>query len=163
LPSGYELSGLILRADNDTSYVARYTIRLDKAWATEDVTVELEDGGRRKTHLMRDAAGSWSRDGQAVAGFEACTDVDLEWSPSTNTLPIRRLRLAPGDRATVSAAWVHFPSLVLERLDQSYERIAQYRYRYRSGRFVAEIEVDDESLVLRYGESWKAVARTGES
>jgi hypothetical protein len=89
--------------------------------------------------------------------------VDLEWSPSTNTLPIRRLRLAPGDRATVSAAWVHFPSLELERLDQSYERIAQYRYRYRSGRFVAEIEVDDESLVLRYGESWKAVARTGES
>jgi hypothetical protein len=94
--------------------------------------------------------------------LDNCLDVDLEWSPSTNTLPIRRLGLAIGDMKTVTAAWVRFPSLEVQRLDQSYERVDERRYRYRSGRFTADLAVDEDGVVLQYGVNWKAVATSGE-
>jgi uncharacterized protein len=105
---------------------------------------------------------SWSRDGKQLPALDQCLDLDLEWSPSTNTLPIRRLGLALGDTKAVAAAWVRFPSLDVERLDQSYERIDERRYRYRSGRFTADLAVDEDGVVLQYGVNWKAVAVSGE-
>ena len=126
--------------------------------ARSDQGFELEDGGQRRLALSADAAGNWTRDGQPVSELDDCVDADLEWSPSTNTLPIRRLALAPGETRAVAAAWIRFPSLEVERLDRSYERLDERRYRYRSGLFSADLLVDDDATVLQYGVNWKAVA-----
>jgi hypothetical protein len=158
---GFELSGLILQAHEETPCVVRYAIEVDAAWRTRKVEVEFEDGGQRRLSLTADGEGSWSRDGQSLEGVAGCLDVDLEWSPSTNTLPIRRLGLAPGETKSLAAAWVRFPSLEVQRLEQSYERLADGRYRYRSGRFSADLVVDDDGIVLQYGMNWKAVATSG--
>jgi hypothetical protein len=159
---GCELSGLILQADEEAPYLVRYTIQVDERWRTRNVEIEIEDGGRRAASLTADGEGRWSRDGRSLGDIDNCLDVDLEWSPSTNTLPIRRLALAIGESKKVSAAWVQFPSLDVERLDQSYERLEDRRYRYRSGRFTADLAVDHDGLVLQYGVNWKAVATSGE-
>ena len=159
---GFELRGLILQTHPDVSYVVRYTIQADSSWSTRDVEVEIENGGHKRMRLTRTPAGEWARDGQGIADIDGCHDVDLEWSPSTNTLPIRRLRLGLDDRATLAAAWIRLPSLEVERLEQSYERLAGRRYRYRSGRFSAELEVDEDGLVLDYEGLWKAVASSGD-
>ncbi len=156
--NGFQLSGLLLQAHDDVPYVARYTIRVDAGWRTREVEVELENGGRTSLSLSTDGAGHWTLNGEHVAGLDDCIDVDLEWSPSTNTLPIRRLTLSPGESKGVSAAWVRFPSLEVERLEQMYERLDDRRYRYRSGRFTAELLVADDDLVVQYGFNWKAVA-----
>jgi hypothetical protein len=71
------------------------------------------------------------------------------------------MALEVGEIRTVTAAWVRFPSLEVERLEQSYERLAEQRYRYRSGRFTADLAVDDDGMVLQYGVNWKAVAASG--
>jgi uncharacterized protein len=159
--SGFELSGLILQAHQDVPYVARYLVRVDEVWRTRAVELELENGGRTTLSLSTDGAGRWTRDGQPVGRLDDCIDVDLEWSPSTNTLPIRRLGLSPGESKVVSAAWVRFPSLVVERLEQTYERLDDRRYRYQSGRFTAELLVDSDGLVVQYGFNWRAVATSG--
>src|SRR5689334_10998397 len=39
VPGGFELDGLILQAHQDTPYVGRYTIRVDKGWSTREVEV----------------------------------------------------------------------------------------------------------------------------
>jgi uncharacterized protein len=158
---GFEFNGLILQAHQDAPYVARYAIRIDPAWRTRGVEVELENGGRTSLNLSSDGAGRWTRAGEALDALDGCHDVDLEWSPSTNTLPIRRLALVPGESKAVSAAWVRFPSLAVERLEQTYERLDDRRFRYRSGRFAAELLVDDDGLVSQYGFNWKAVAASG--
>ena len=68
----------------------------------------------------------------------------------------------PGDKTwAAAAAWVRFPSLEVQRLEQSYERLADGRYRYRSGRFTADLAVDDDGMVIQYGVNWKAVATSG--
>ncbi len=87
-----------------------------------------------------------------------CIDVDLGITPSTNTLPIRRLNLQVGESADVTAAWVRFPELTVEPLAQRYTRLDERRYRYESTTgFSAELEVDELGLVVRYGDIWERV------
>ena len=160
--NGFQLSGLLLQAHQDAPYVVRYSIDMDEAWRTRAVQVEVENDGRHRTSLVTDGSGHWSRDAELLPALDDCLDVDLEWSPSTNTLPIRRLGLALGETKPVAAAWVRFPSLEVQRLDQSYERLDERRYRYRSGRFTADLAVDEDGMVLQYGVNWKAVATSGE-
>lgn len=90
-----------------------------------------------------------------VAG---CTDLDLNFSPSTNLLPIRRLNLAVGEEAAVRAAWLRFPSFHLEPLDQIYRRVDATTYRYESagGRFVRELPVNEAGFVTLYPGFWQA-------
>jgi hypothetical protein len=88
-----------------------------------------------------------------------CIDIDLNFSPSTNLLPIRRLDLGVGEQAGVQAAWLRFPSFKLERLDQIYRRVDATKYRYESanGTFVTEIEVNETGLVTLYPNFWEEV------
>jgi hypothetical protein len=104
-----------------------------------------------------DTDGRWWLNDRACPAVSGCIDVDLNFSPSTNLLPIRRLNLAIGEEATVRAAWLRFPSFTLEPLEQTYRRLGERTYRYSSagGRFVAELEVDDRGLPLRYGDIWR--------
>jgi hypothetical protein len=84
-----------------------------------------------------------------VAG---CLDLDLNFSPSTNLLPIRRLELAIGLKAKVQASWLRFPSFTVEPLVQPYRRIhaATYRYESAGGRFVTELQVNTGGFVTSY-------------
>ncbi len=86
--------------------------------------------------------------------------MDLEWTPATNTLPIRRLGLEIGGSAGIAAAWIRTQDFSIERLDQIYERLELARWRYRSGDFSADLTVDSEGLVLEYEGFWRAVAHS---
>lgn len=88
------------------------------------------------------------------------TDIDLNFSPSTNLLPIRRLNLAVGEAANVNATWLRFPSFQLELLPQQYRRLGEDIYRYESagGQFVAELKVNSSGFVLDYPGIWQAEA-----
>ena len=89
---------------------------------------------------------------------QGCTDIDLNFSPSTNLIPIRRLHLAIGESAEVHAAWLRFPSFKLEPLPQRYRRLDENTYRYESagGQFVADLKVNPMGLVLDYPGIWQA-------
>ena len=159
--TGFELSGLILQAHHEVPYIVRYRVALDASWTTQSVELEVENGDRRDLRLERDPSGQWSINGERRAEFDGSADVDIEWSPSTNTLPIRRLDQAPGTTTWVTAVWIRLPGLSVEPLEQSYERLSERRYRYRAGTFTADLEVDDEGWVRQYGLNWKAVATSG--
>lgn len=86
-----------------------------------------------------------------------CIDLDLNFSPSTNLLPIRRLGLAIGQEAVARAAWLRFPSFTLEPLEHLYRRIDATTYRYESagGRFVTELQVNAAGFVTYYPNFWQ--------
>jgi hypothetical protein len=110
--------------------------------------------------LSVDSARHWRLNAQECPGVTGCIDLDLNFSPSTNLLPIRRLGLEIGQQAEVKAAWLRFPSFVLEPLEQIYCRLDTKLYRYESGggRFVAELEVNEEGFVTRYPKIWAVEA-----
>lgn len=102
--------------------------------------------------------GGWRLNGTEVPQVAGCLDLDLNFSPSTNLFPIRRLNLEVGQEAAVRAAWLRFPSFHLEPLEQVYRRTGATTYRYESagGRFVRDIEVNEAGLVTLYPDLWRA-------
>jgi hypothetical protein len=96
--------------------------------------------------------------GRRCPEVEGCLDVDLSFSPITNLLPIRRTELAIGMNVAVRAAWLRFPELLLAPLEQTYERLGEFQYRYesRNGAFVAVLETNEAGLVTHYPGLWQA-------
>lgn len=140
-----------------------YRVSCDSAWRTLSARVEGWIGKREITAEVEvSATGSWWLNGQDYPAVEGCSDLDLNFSPSTNLLPIRRLGLEVGEEANVRAAWLRFPDFVLEPLGQVYRRTAADLYRYESGggAFVTELHVDESGFVTRYPELWVAESLT---
>lgn len=102
--------------------------------------------------LTVDSAHRWRLNGNDCPDVAGCIDLDLNFSPSTNLLPIRRLGLEIGQGADVRAAWLRFPSFTLEPLEQVYHRldIATYRYESAGGSFVAELQVNEAGFATLY-------------
>ena len=160
--------GWRLRGDAETSFEGRpvrieWTVDTDAGWHTRRVVVRVRrSAGRellaeRELRLDSDGRGHWTLDGAAFAEADGCVDVDLGWTPATNTLPIRRLGLSPGESGPTRVVWVVDAGLGLEIAEQHYECLGEGRFRYSSGAFSAVLTVDDEGLVTDYEGLFRAV------
>jgi uncharacterized protein len=137
---------------------AQYEILVDKSFRTRRLAVERIDGSKTSRVQIELRDNVWTVSGKKRTDLRECTDVDIEASPVTNTIPIRRASLKVGERVDLTAAWVRFPSLVVEPLKQSYERLGARKYLYRSASgFTAELDTNDFGLVTRYDDIWKEV------
>lgn len=166
LSAGWKLTGVALFAHDERPCRLEYDIECDAAWRTQWVKIRGHvNGVPAALDLTRDARSGWSANGGLVPAVHGCVDVDLEFSPSTNLLPIRRLGLAVGSRASVRAAWVRFPGLTLEVLEQEYARTGDASYQYESsgGIFCRELTVNADGFVLDYPDFWRTEAASTRS
>ena len=109
--SGSSLIGTVLGSEAGVPVRIEYRVLTDGAGLTTAAHVRDQRGFEQRTLTVeRSSKGAWTVDGKAAPALKGCTDIDLGCSPSTNTLPIRRLRLASAPRTTIQAAWVLFPS-----------------------------------------------------
>lgn len=156
---GVRLAGTILLAHKGAPLHVEYEIACGADWRTRRVSVLMAHGGEaREVELEADGEGRWRRGGEEIAEVAGCLDADLSLTPATNTLPLRRLALAPGESREVAAAWVLFPELEVRRLGQRYTRLDDRRLRYESDTgFSTTIEVDEDDLVVRYPPFWDRV------
>jgi uncharacterized protein len=172
-PEGWRFRGIVLAEVATVPVLVQYVVALASDWSTRVVEIVMRSGDASEPRELTLTVAPDQRwqitrvpspnpampqdDLQALLGF---VDVDLGFSPVTNTLPIRRLNPAIGEAVAVTAAWVRFPELTIEPLPQRYIRLAERRYRYESagGAFVAEIEVDDLGLVTAYEGGWQRIA-----
>ena len=133
----------------------------DSGWNT--LSASVSGWVAQKTiqiELSVDSTHRWRLNGRESPEISGCIDIDLNFSPSTTLLAIRRLGLEIGQQAEVNAAWLRFPSFVLEPLEQIYRRLDKETYRYESGgsRFVTELKVNEEGFVTRYPKIWEVEA-----
>jgi len=149
--NGLSLVGTVIGAEGGLPIRVEYRVLADRAGLTTAAHVrDLRGFETRTMTLERSAKGSWIVDGTTVRALSGCTDIDLGCSPSTNTLPIRRLRLAVGASQVIKAAWVRFPELTVIKASQTYSRLDEFTYRYSSGTFEADLTVDDDGVVASY-------------
>jgi hypothetical protein len=158
---GWAFTGVATLVIGDRPGHIAWRLQADAGWMTRAVGVRIVSaGGERAMTIVADGAGSWRADGDPIAALDGCLDVDLGWTPATNTLPIRRLDLAVGDEVTIPVAFLRFPELTLVRSDQTYSRLAADRWRYRSGPYDFQLITDPVTgIVTRYGDDlWRVVA-----
>lgn len=164
--SGTGSEHLVLRRDRDDivaesvvvamteeqSFGVWYRVLCDQAWRVRDVRIALV-GEARALELSADGEGSWKDEAdRRLTALRGVIDLDLSISPFTNTLPIRRLDLRPGQSAEIKTAYIRFPDLAVSGDPQRYTRLDANRYRYESldSDFVRDIEVDRHGLVVSY-------------
>ncbi|TQK18782.1 hypothetical protein FBY40_1271 [Microbacterium sp. SLBN-154] len=113
-------------------------------------TADLAVGGRTLSLSFSD--GRWLVNGEHRGDLAGATEIDIQATPLTNTLPIRRLGLAVGESADIDTAWIAVPALTVVRDPQRYTRLdeRQWLYESRDSDFRAILTVDDEGLVLDY-------------
>ncbi len=160
---GIAIDGLVAVEWERVAHRVEYRIELDDAARTRRVLIRDVAGaaGSSELALEADGLGRWRRAGEEAVLLESpdAIDVDLGFTPLTNSLPIWRFDLEVGEARTIEVAWVRFPSLEVVHGRQTYTRIAERTWRYESSGFEADLEVGDDGLVERYGRYWEAVAR----
>lgn len=161
MDSHWHLEGTAVFSHEQRSCRLNYQIVCDETWRTLSTKVEgwLGNNGI-EIQIRTDPARRWWMNEVEQPEVRGCTDIDLNFSPSTNLLPIRRLNLAVGEAANVKAAWLRFPSFTLEPFPQQYRRLEESTYRYESsgGQFVSELKVNRSGFVIDYPGLWQAEA-----
>ncbi len=155
--TAWHLAGTAVFSDNQQPCRLEYHVICDANWHTRSGRVIGWVGTTAiAVELSVDAAQHWSLNGKEYPAVDGCLDLDLNFSPSTNLIPIRRLELAIGQAAPVRAAWLRFPTFKLEPLEQVYHRSGESAYHYEvpdSG-FVRELAVDAMGFVTSYPGLW---------
>jgi uncharacterized protein len=154
---GWAVQGTTAAVEEARTWVVTYSIRLDATWVTRSARIMGRTvSGSRETFLQSDGAGRWLINGSAAPHLDGCLDVDLESSAMTNTLPVHRLGLPAGEQADAPAAYVRALDLSVDRLEQTYRRIAdkadrqRYEYAAPAFGFTSRLVYDESGLVLDY-------------
>jgi uncharacterized protein len=159
--SGIEIAGTVLLAEKGAPLRVEYRLQCDAGWITRRVEVSQDfEGATQSLTLLHDGTGNWRLNGAAAPDLAGCTDIDLGVSPSTNALPVNRLRPAIGETTEIRAAWVRFPEMIVTAAPQAYDRLAERRYRYRNldSDFKAVLEVDEDGFPIDYESIWTRIA-----
>jgi uncharacterized protein len=156
----WEFTGSVVMIEGGVPCRLDYRIACGPDWVTHSAQITGWVGEDQEVdcHIRVDPEeGRWWLNEVEQPQVAGCIDLDLNFSPVTNTLPIRRLELSPGESGAVPSAWLRFPSFTLERLDQVYRRSGEWVYRYESGggSFRADLSVDSNGLVRHYPGVWK--------
>jgi uncharacterized protein len=155
-------SGQITSVIDGVPCMVNYGVACDRNWVTREAHVHMTLGGAASSaSLARAEGGLWRVNDEEREDLDGAVDLDIQWTPSTNALPVNRLQLQVGESREVAAAWVQIPSLTVERLPQRYTRLQENVYQYESGggRFVAELAVDEAGFVERYGDIWVCIGK----
>jgi hypothetical protein len=155
---GFTADGVVLRPGGGDGQRIRYRVEADRRWNVRRVTLSrMDDDGPPAVVLTSDGEGRWTDGaGQARPDLDGCRDVDIQASPFTNTLAIRRLGLAAGASAEIRAVYVAVPELAVRAFRQRYTLLqvgaagATYRYESLESGFRADLPVDEDGLLLEY-------------
>ena len=167
--SGLGGSGIQIGAD-PVPYRVGYQLNANDGFVTRAIElVSSGDGWRRSLQLSHDGSGRWEvglldDEGEVPGGpwdgelpdLSEAVDIDIQNSPLTNTMPIRRHGFQEAGAGDFLMAFIRTPSLRVEASPQRYEHLRRtesgsvVRYISRDGDFTADLELDGDGLLEFY-------------
>ena len=159
--AGYRLEGVVAGVEGHQRHRIEYTVRCDEKWQVREAEIATTIEGEATILRVRVSAGGvWQLSGQPAPYLSGCDDLDLAFTPATNTLALQRLRLSVGSSGISRAAYVKFPEMAVSVLEQTYHRLSEDTYRYETadGTFRNTLTVNEHMLVVSYPPFWKSIA-----
>ncbi|WP_420452778.1 putative glycolipid-binding domain-containing protein [Ilumatobacter sp.] len=106
-----------------------YVVRLSPTWDVRQFLL-FRNADQPDLWLGHDGSGRWGEvNGAHRPDLDGCVDVDLAITPFTTSIPIRRLRLDPGDSASLTVALIDAETLGVVPVTRRYEHLSPGRYR----------------------------------
>lgn len=163
--TGVVADSLVLGMEGTTPFRLWYQVHTDNNWYVRECLLQIGGAQGQSLHLYADGQGHWTNaEGTACPALNGCLDLDITHTPFTNTLPVRRLALSPGERAELLVAYVTIPDLSIHSTQQRYTCLSRtsagglYRYEGLESNFTADLPVDARGLVVDYPGLWKRTA-----
>ncbi len=146
-------SSMVIGQSNGRPYGIHYTVICAPDWSVRAFSLENTDG--KSLSMNCDGEGNWfDQDGTPNERFSGAIDIDFSGTPFTNSLPIRRMKKhLKGSVQRFKMLHIDFGTLEPKIDRQQYNCIIpykKYRYEGRSRDFSAELEVDENGIVLDY-------------
>jgi hypothetical protein len=148
---GLDISGVVIAQEDETQFGLSYRLKLDALWHTREVQLRTTSG--HVLHLESDGRGHWQENGKQQPALQGCIDVDIQATPITNTLPIRRLDLETGESMDIRLCYITVPNLTVFASNQRYtatEAGSLYRFESLEDGFAADLPADADGFVLDY-------------
>src|SRR4030095_13036045 len=109
--NSWHLRGTSVFLYNNLSCRLDYRIICNSQWRTQSARIVGWVGNSLiEMKLLVAPDQHWLLNDEDSLQVAGCIDLDLNFSPSTNLLPIRRLGLPVGEWQQVRAAWLRFPN-----------------------------------------------------
>lgn len=154
---GIVIESAVVGENDGEAFGLMYRIECNMQWQVTRLVVRLAGGIAFDLRRGDDIDGTpdiWTdAEGTPQEMLNGCIDVDIMATPFTNTLPIRRLHLQPGERRVIRVVYVSVPSMTVSAVDQAYTRLGpdrRYRFEGLDTGFEAEITTDDDGFVIDY-------------
>jgi hypothetical protein len=150
---GSEITSIIIGKYEEKIYRVEYKIRTNQNWETVYLEVKSQHSDQRENFIFEgDGKGNWTVDGKKAAQYTGCIDIDIPLTPFTNTLPINRLKLAPGGEQQIQVIYLDLLKKEITSVKQKYTRLLATTYQYENvpNDFEARIEVDEQGFVIDY-------------
>jgi hypothetical protein len=131
-----------------------YNMLLDNRWRVKGFQLDAIVGARRSHYqYITNGVGQWY-DKEAKQQFSGCYDMDITFTPLTNTLPINRLDWANQPSQQIKVLYVDVMEGQIRIDDQTYTKVNDTLFKFQNdgGRFTALIETDKSGLVTNYPE-----------
>ncbi|WP_306112344.1 MULTISPECIES: putative glycolipid-binding domain-containing protein [Roseovarius] len=150
---GYLIDGSSTDADGT---VLRYRIRARADGTTRRVRI----GKKSRLNLRHKKDGSWTLNDAPMPGIQGATDILLDFTPASFTLPIRRLALDTGAQSEIIAARLDMATEKLTPLHLVFRRISEDTYEVETVETgtTTRISVDDHGIVQSQPGQWIAQA-----
>ncbi len=156
--------GIVIGVEENVAFRIRYKISCDLRWRVRKVVVKSMNEDEQTLSFVSDGIGNWTDEtGNPVSELKGCIDVDITATPFTNTLPIRRLSLGPGESAEIKVVYFTIPEMQVRVDPQRYTCLetssggVKYKFESLNDGFTAVITVDTDGFVEDYPTLFKRV------
>jgi len=160
-PEGWKIEGTAVFSQGGKVTSLSYDIICDTDWSSRAAFVRGWIGSRNiHINLTRTPASGWTSNGQQLVHMQGFLDIDLGFTPASNTNVIHRLDLQIGQGVETTAIWLDPTDWTIKPLMQFYRKLSSNNYHYASPihDYEAELEVDNFGMVINYPNLWKAMS-----
>ena len=137
--------------------ILNYRVTCDERWRSRSGHVSGWIGRAPIDLLLeRKDSGRWSANGAQLPDLDAALDLDLGFTPATNTNAIKRMKLEIGGQSDTVAAWLDPSDWTVKPLEQSYKRLGVCSYDYNSPLhgYRAILHTDAFGFIINYPQLW---------
>lgn len=147
------IESTLLGIHEGKEYKIHYLLVVAHDWSVIDCRINGRWGDAADmNNFQHDGDGNWTVNERAIEELKGCRDIDLSFTPMTNSIPINRLRLAVKEERILPVVYVDVFSGQIRKANQRYVRLSEFEYQYENvpNDFEAVITVDEQGIVEDY-------------